>query len=198
MMVANWYRRRQALALDVRRLRGQGYRFSRNRPAGGQSISRLPTASAISANSRMPMSDPEVQKQAARCMDCGIPYCHGPTGCPVHNQIPDWNDLVYNGNWEGGDPQPAFDQQLPGIHRPRLPRTLRGSLHAEPRGHARSPSRPSSRRSPTRPMREGWIVPKPATTEDRQEDRRHRFRPGRHGGRTAACPRRPRGACLRA
>jgi glutamate synthase (NADPH) small chain len=41
-----------------------------------------------------------VQKQAARCMDCGIPYCHGPTGCPVHNQIPDWNDLVYNNNWE--------------------------------------------------------------------------------------------------
>jgi glutamate synthase (NADPH/NADH) small chain len=33
-------------------------------------------------------------------MDCGIPYCHGPTGCPVNNQIPDWNDLVYNGDWE--------------------------------------------------------------------------------------------------
>ena len=48
----------------------------------------------------IPMSEPEVQKQAARCMDCGIPYCHGPTGCPVHNQIPDWNDLVYNGNWD--------------------------------------------------------------------------------------------------
>ncbi len=31
-------------------------------------------------------------------MDCGIPYCH--TGCPVNNQIPDWNDLVYNGDWE--------------------------------------------------------------------------------------------------
>lgn len=46
------------------------------------------------------MTDQEVQKQAARCMDCGIPYCHGPTGCPVHNQIPDWNDLVYNNNWE--------------------------------------------------------------------------------------------------
>ena len=44
------------------------------------------------------MTDQEVQKQAARCMDCGIPYCHGPTGCPIHNQIPDWNDLVYNEN----------------------------------------------------------------------------------------------------
>ena len=48
----------------------------------------------------IPMSDPEVTKQAARCMDCGIPYCHGPTGCPVHNQIPDWNDLVYQNKWE--------------------------------------------------------------------------------------------------
>lgn len=48
----------------------------------------------------LPMSDREVEKQAARCMDCGIPYCHGPMGCPVHNQIPDWNDLVYHGDWE--------------------------------------------------------------------------------------------------
>lgn len=48
----------------------------------------------------IPLDDGEVAKQAARCMDCGVPYCHGPTGCPVHNQIPDWNDLIYNNNWE--------------------------------------------------------------------------------------------------
>lgn len=42
-------------------------------------------------------SDQEVSDQGARCMDCGIPYCH--TGCPVDNQIPDWNDLVYHGQW---------------------------------------------------------------------------------------------------
>ena len=48
----------------------------------------------------LPMSDKEVEKQAARCMDCGVPFCHGPTGCPIHNQIPDWNDLVYSGDWE--------------------------------------------------------------------------------------------------
>jgi glutamate synthase (NADPH/NADH) small chain len=45
----------------------------------------------------LPLSEEENKKQAARCMDCGIPYCH--TGCPVNNQIPDWNDLVYRGNW---------------------------------------------------------------------------------------------------
>ncbi len=46
----------------------------------------------------IPASDAEVTRQAARCMDCGIPYCH--TGCPVNNQIPDWNDLVYQADWE--------------------------------------------------------------------------------------------------
>ncbi len=47
----------------------------------------------------LPLDDNDLRKQAARCMDCGIPYCHGPTGCPVHNQIPDWNDLVYSDDW---------------------------------------------------------------------------------------------------
>ncbi len=46
----------------------------------------------------IPLSDEATKDQAARCMDCGIPYCHN--GCPVNNQIPDWNDLVYHGNWE--------------------------------------------------------------------------------------------------
>ncbi|BAQ18554.1 glutamate synthase subunit beta [Methyloceanibacter caenitepidi] len=43
-------------------------------------------------------SDADLKKQAARCMDCGIPYCH--TGCPINNQIPDWNDLVYHSDWQ--------------------------------------------------------------------------------------------------
>jgi glutamate synthase (NADPH/NADH) small chain len=43
-------------------------------------------------------SEAEIARQAARCMDCGIPYCH--TGCPVNNQIPDWNDLVYHSDWQ--------------------------------------------------------------------------------------------------
>lgn len=48
----------------------------------------------------IPMSEGRIIDQAARCMDCGVPYCHGDTGCPVNNQIPDWNDLVYNGDWK--------------------------------------------------------------------------------------------------
>jgi glutamate synthase (NADPH/NADH) small chain len=46
----------------------------------------------------IPLSEESTKAQAARCMNCGIPYCHN--GCPVNNQIPDWNDLVYLGDWE--------------------------------------------------------------------------------------------------
>ncbi len=45
----------------------------------------------------IPLEDGELTKQGARCMDCGIPFCH--QACPVHNIIPDWNDLVYRGDW---------------------------------------------------------------------------------------------------
>jgi len=45
-----------------------------------------------------PLPAPQVSEQAARCMNCGIPYCHN--GCPVNNLIPDWNDLVYREQWK--------------------------------------------------------------------------------------------------
>lgn len=56
----------------------------------------------------MPMPGDEIAEQAARCMNCGVPFCHVgersetglAVGCPIHNLIPDWNDLVYRGRWE--------------------------------------------------------------------------------------------------
>ncbi|GAB4351944.1 MAG: glutamate synthase subunit beta [Methylohalobius crimeensis] len=45
----------------------------------------------------IPLQTDELSEQGARCMDCGIPYCH--SGCPVNNLIPDWNDLVYRDKW---------------------------------------------------------------------------------------------------
>ncbi len=54
-----------------------------------------------------PFPDEKLQEQGARCMDCGIPFCHTGkmlsgmvSGCPIHNLIPEWNDLVYRGLWE--------------------------------------------------------------------------------------------------
>jgi glutamate synthase (NADPH) small chain len=52
------------------------------------------------------MSEPSLREQGARCMDCGVPFCHTgslvggmASGCPINNLIPEWNDLVYRGNW---------------------------------------------------------------------------------------------------
>ena len=45
-----------------------------------------------------PFPELKLLEQGARCMDCGVPFCH--TGCPLGNIIPDWNDLVYRNNWK--------------------------------------------------------------------------------------------------
>ena len=70
------------------------------------------------------LNDDDAKIQGARCMDCGIPFCN--SGCPVNNIIPDWNDLVYRGNWK---------QALEVLHstnnfRPHLSGTLRSRLYA--------------------------------------------------------------------
>ena len=46
----------------------------------------------------LPIADEILHGQAARCMDCGIPFCHG-VGCPLANRVPEFNDLVYRGRW---------------------------------------------------------------------------------------------------
>jgi glutamate synthase (NADPH) small chain len=74
------------------------------KPTGFMEISRQERTYALAADRIqhyhefvIPLNDIEVGKQGARCMDCGIPYCH--EGCPINNIIPDWNDLVYHNNW---------------------------------------------------------------------------------------------------
>ena len=47
-----------------------------------------------------PLPEDVHRDQGARCMDCGVPFCQGETGCPVQNLIPEWNDLVYRGRWK--------------------------------------------------------------------------------------------------
>lgn len=54
-----------------------------------------------------PLSKEEQELQGARCMECGVPFCQSgknlmgmASGCPLHNLVPEWNDLIYNGNWE--------------------------------------------------------------------------------------------------
>jgi glutamate synthase (NADPH/NADH) small chain len=61
---------------------------------------RRPVAERVNDSCEVyrPFPQDKVRVQAARCMDCGVPFCH--TGCPVNNIIPDWNDLVYRDRWK--------------------------------------------------------------------------------------------------
>ena len=69
-------------------------KFSANSPPAARSRSGVKDWFEIYE----PFPEEKQREQGARCMDCGVPFCH--TGCPVNNLIPDWNDLVYNGRWE--------------------------------------------------------------------------------------------------
>ncbi len=102
----------------------------------------------------------KAQEQGARCMDCGVPFCH--TGCPVNNVIPDWNDLVYKGHWREAlrilhstnnfpeftgriCPAPCETACVLGINEP--PVTIKQI----------------EKMIVDRGWREGWIIPEPAT-----------------------------------
>ncbi len=77
--------------------------YQRSAPATRPIVERLADREMI----HLPMVEERLAEQAARCMDCGIPFCHAPlalngmtSGCPLHNLIPEWNDLVQRGLWE--------------------------------------------------------------------------------------------------
>ena len=62
-----------------------------------ENLSYAPVADRITHYNEFSKLPADMSTQGARCMDCGVPFCHN--GCPVNNIIPDWNDCVYNGNW---------------------------------------------------------------------------------------------------
>ncbi|HXH83892.1 MAG TPA: hypothetical protein VNN07_13340, partial [Candidatus Tectomicrobia bacterium] len=74
----------------------------------------------------LPYPGDELKKQAARCMDCGIPFCH--QGCPLGNLIPDWNDLVYRDRWH--DNVRHFQKVMPEDYK----RVLDAARRAEEQG----------------------------------------------------------------
>jgi len=62
----------------------------------------------------IPVPEAELSRQGSRCMDCGIPFCHS-TGCPVYNLIPEWNDLVYRGEWKEALQRLELTNNLPEV-----------------------------------------------------------------------------------
>ena len=117
------------------------------------------------------MDEKRLRQQGARCMDCGVPFCHTgklisgmASGCPVNNLIPEWNDLVYPRPVARGARSPAQDQQLSGVHRPRLPRAVRRLVRARHQRRRRSRSRTSRTRSSTRASTKAGSSPSRPTT----------------------------------
>ena len=109
----------------------------------------------------LPLSDAELGTQGSRCMDCGIPFCHS-TGCPVYNLIPEWNDLVYRGDWKEALTRLEMTNNLPEITGRICPAPCEASCTL------------SINQSPVtikqielaiaeKGFSEGWIVPRPPT-----------------------------------
>ena len=70
----------------------------------------------------------ELTRQAARCMDCGIPFCH--QGCPLGNLIPDWNDLVYRDSWRAAIERLHQTNNFPEFTGLLCPAPVRGRVRA--------------------------------------------------------------------
>ena len=107
----------------------------------------------------IPVSTDELARKGSRCMDCGIPFCHS-TGCPVYNLIPEWNDLVYRGDWKEALVRLEMTNNLPEVTGRICPAPCEASCTL------------SINTSPVtikqielavaeRGFAEGWIVPRP-------------------------------------
>jgi glutamate synthase (NADPH/NADH) small chain len=107
-----------------------------------------------------PAPESAVQTQAARCMDCGVPFCQGDTGCPVRNVIPEWNGLVQRGDWR---------EALESLHATNNFPELTGRLCPAPcesacvLGLVNEPVaiRHIEQTIADRGFSEGWVVPRP-------------------------------------
>jgi glutamate synthase (NADPH/NADH) small chain len=107
-----------------------------------------------------PAPESAVQTQAARCMDCGVPFCQGDTGCPVRNVIPEWNGLVQRGDWR---------EALESLHATNNFPELTGRLCPAPcesacvLGLVNEPVaiRHIEQTIADRGFAEGWVVPRP-------------------------------------
>ena len=100
----------------------------------------------------------ELTRQASRCMDCGIPFCH--QGCPLGNLIPDWNDLVYRDNWKAAIERLHQTNNFPEFTGMHCPAPCEGSCVL---GINKDPVTIKSIELAIvdRAFDEGWIVPRP-------------------------------------
>ena len=140
------------------------------------------------------LNDEQAKMQSARCMDCGTPFCN--SGCPVNNIIPDFNDLVYRGDWKRAIEVLHSTNNFPEFTGRVCPAPCEAActlnVNDDPVG-----IKSIEHAIIDRAWAEGWVRPQPAALQDRQDGGRGRQRPGRPGGGAAAGARRPCGDGVR-
>jgi glutamate synthase (NADPH/NADH) small chain len=102
----------------------------------------------------------ELREQAARCMECGVPFCH--SGCPLGNLIPDWNDLVYRDNWREAIDQLHRTNNFPELTGRLCPAPCEAACVLEIQEGDAVAIKQVERAIIDRAWDEGWVVPQPA------------------------------------
>jgi glutamate synthase (NADPH) small chain len=105
----------------------------------------------------------ELAEQGARCMECGVPFCH--SGCPVNNLIPDWNDLVYRDRWDAAIEQLHRTNNFPDFTGRLCPAPCEAACVLEIREGEAVTIKQIELAIVNRAWDEGWIVPKPPARE---------------------------------
>ena len=108
-------------------------------------------------------SDEELAEQGARCMDCGVPFCHN--GCPLGNLIPDWNDLVYRGRWQDAIRQLHATNNFPEFTGRLCPAPCEAACVLEIRENDSVTIKQIEQSIVDRAWKEGWIRPLPPKRE---------------------------------
>ena len=156
----------------------------------GSASTSATRASACATTSSTSRSSPRrsSSRQGARCMDCGIPFCH--EGCPLGNLIPDWNDLVYRGKWRDAIDQLHATNNFPEFTGRICPAPCESAcvlaINDEPVTIEQIEMAIAERA-----FEEGWVVPDHAGAQDRKEGRCDRRRSRRSGRGRRAQPLRP-------
>src|SRR6201992_74221 len=107
--------------------------------------------------------EPELRRQGARCMDCGVPFCHN--GCPLGNLIPDWNDLVYRERWPDAIRQLHATNNFPEFTGRLCPAPCEAACVLEIREGDAVTIKQIENSIVNRAWEEGWVTPQPPRRE---------------------------------
>jgi glutamate synthase (NADPH) small chain len=111
----------------------------------------------------VPKTVPELQQQGARCMECGVPFCHN--GCPLGNLIPDWNDLVYRDRWQDAIRQLHATNNFPEFTGRLCPAPCEASCVLEINEGDAVTIKQIENSIIDRAWAEGWVKPQPPSVE---------------------------------